>query len=289
MQKFKGYFLIMGSVLSFAMMSALVKMVPEVNSTITTFTRFAVGVGILSMLALTRRIKLSFVNSPILLLRGFTGGLAVYMLYYSIVNLGVGKATVYGYSYPVFATVFSVFFFKEKVRIVQWLFIFMAFCGIFLLSVKDGMDITQFSKYEIIALTGSVLSAISVVLVKKLHDTDTSYAIFFAQSILGFWLFIFPANASSHQGEFPVAIILIGLGVVSAIGQLLMTEGYKYVPVSRGSSMHMMVPVINILLGYWFFHETLTLKEIAGAAMVVVACLGVIGTKGIRFRFFKPW
>ena len=178
MQYVRGYLLIFTSVLSFALMSALVKMIPEVNSTVTTFTRFAVGVGILGILALTKKIRLNFVNSPLLLLRGFTGGIAVFMLYYSIVKLGVGKATVFVYSYPVFATLLSVLFFKEKVRLVQWLFVFLAFTGIFLLSVKEGMDITQISIYELIALGGSLLSAISVVLVKKLHNSDSSYAIF---------------------------------------------------------------------------------------------------------------
>ncbi len=289
MHTLRGYLLILASVLSFAIMSALVKMIPEVDSTITTFTRFAVGVGILSILALTRKINLSFVNSPILLLRGFTGGLAVFMLYYSIVKLGVGKATVYVYSYPVFATLFSVIIFKEKVRLIQWLFVLMAFVGIFLLSVKEGVDFTQISKYELIALGGSLLSAVSVILVKKLHSSDSSYAIFFAQSIVGFWLFLFPANASTHNGNINIGMILIGLGVISAIGQLVMTEGYKFVPVSRGSSMHMMVPVLNILIGYLVFNESLTIKELIGAGMVVMACVGVIATKGIKFRFFKPW
>ncbi|WP_066629699.1 DMT family transporter [Labilibacter marinus] len=289
MQQIKGYLLILASVISFALMSALVKMIPQVDSTVTTFTRFAVGVGILGILAMTGRIKLNFVNSPLLLLRGFTGGLAVFMLYYSIVHLGVGKATVIVYSYPVFATLFSVLFFKEKVRLVQWVFVLMAFGGIFLLSVKSGMKFSEVSKYELIALASSLLSAVSVVLVKKLHNTDSSYAIFFAQSIIGFWLFLFPSTAASQQSDMSIAVILIALGVVSAIGQLVMTEGYKYVPVSRGSSMHMMVPVLNIILGYLFFDEVLSVRELSGAALVVLACVGVISTKSIRFKFFKPW
>ncbi|MGQ1786004.1 MULTISPECIES: DMT family transporter [unclassified Saccharicrinis] len=289
MQQLKGYLLILASVISFAIMSILVKMIPQVNSTITTFTRFAVGVGILGMLAMTKKIKLNFINSPFLLLRGFTGGLAVFMMYYSIVNLGVGKATVYVYSYPVFATLLSVIVFKEKVRLVQWLFVLMAFAGIFMLSVKEGVDITQITVFELIAMGGALLSAISVILVKKLHDTDSSYAIFFAQSIVGFWLFLFPANISSHHGDLSVGYILIALGVISAIGQLVMTEGYKYVPVSRGSSMHMMVPVLNIIIGYFFFEEVLSIKELTGAVLVVLACVGVIATKGLKFKFFKPW
>ncbi len=289
MKPSKGYILIAGSVLSFAIMSALVKSIPQVDSTVTTFVRFAVGVGILGMLGLTKKIDLTFFRSPLLLLRGLTGGLAVFILYFCIVKIGVGKATIFVYSYPIFATLLSVVIFKEKVKLVQWLFILLAFVGIVLLSAKDGLDITQISVYELLAIGGALLSAISVVLVKKLHDTDSSTSIFFSQSLVGFWLFLFPSNTANTDGSWQVAVVLIGIGVISAIGQLIMTEGYKYVEVSKGSTMHMMVPVFNIVLGYYVFDEVLTMKEWIGAVMVIVACVGVIATKGLRFKFFKPW
>ncbi|TLX77639.1 DMT family transporter [Labilibacter sediminis] len=288
MSSVKGYLLIFGSVLSFAVMSALVKSIPNVDSTITTFVRFAVGVGILGILALTKKVKLNFNHSPLLLLRGLTGGLAVFLLYFTIVKIGVGKATVFVYSYPIFATLLSVIIFKEKVKFIQWLFVIMAFVGVFMLSVKEGVDITQISIYELLAICGALLSAVSVILVKKLHNSDSSYAIFFSQSIVGFWLFLFPANINSHQSDLSVGVILIAVGVVSAVGQLIMTEGYKYVQVSKGSTMHMMVPVINIALGYWLFEEAFTTKEWIGATMVIGACIGVVSFKSLKFKFFGP-
>ena len=288
MNSTKGYLLMSGSVVSFAIMSALVKSIPQVDSTVTVFVRFAVGIGILGLLAITKKIKLTFNRSPLLLLRGFTGGIAVFLLYFSIVKLGVGKATVFVYSYPIFVTIFSIFFFKEKIKLAQWLFVIMAFFGIILLSAKEGFDVTQISIYEILAILGSLLSAISIIMVKKLHDSDSSASIFFSQSLIGFWIFIFPANTSSTHGDINIAIILIAIGVVAAIGQLIMTEAYKYVEASRGSSMHMMVPVFNIILGYYLFNEMFSFKEWLGALMVIIGCFGVVRTKGIQFKFFGP-
>lgn len=137
-------------------------------------------------------------------------------------------------------------------------------------------------------MCGSLFSAISVVLVKKLHSTDSSYAIFFSQSIVGFWIFLFPANVSNHHGDFNISFILIGIGIVSAIGQLIMTEGYRYVSVSKGSTMHMLVPVLNIIIGYFVFNEIFSPKELIGASLVIVACVGLIASKGLHFRFFGP-
>ncbi len=288
MSSSKGYLLIACSVISFAIMSALVKSIPHINTTVTTFVRFSVGFGILGLLALTKKIKLSFNNTPLLLLRGLTGGFAVFLLYYSIVNIGVGKATVFVYSYPIFATLMSVFIFKEKVKLIQWLFILLAFIGIILLSVKTGLDITQISKNELLAITGGLLSAISVIIVKKLHHTDSSTSIFFSQSLVGLWIFLFPSNTVSFEGSSGIAITLIAIGIVSAIGQLIMTEGYKHIEVSKGSTMFMLVPVFNIILGYYIFNEELSFKEWIGASLVILGCIGVVSTKAIKVKFFGP-
>ncbi len=288
MSKTKGYLLISISTISFAIMSALVKSIPDVDTTITTFVRFTVGFGILGLLAITKKIKLTFNNTYLLLLRGLTGGFAVFLLYYSIVNIGVGKATVFVYSYPIFATLLSVIFFKEKVKLIQWLFILMAFIGIILLSIKKGLDFSEISINELLAITGGILSAISVILVKKLHHSDSSTSIFFSQSLIGFWLFLVPANTASFEGSINISLILIAIGIVSAVGQLVMTEGYKYVEVSKGSTINMLIPVFNIILGYYLYNEILTLKELIGAVMVIFGCIGVIGTKALKFKFFGP-
>ncbi len=288
MSSTKGYFLISISAISFAIMSALVKSIPDINTTVTTFVRFTVGFGILGFLAITRKIKLDFNNIKLLIFRGLTGGFAVFLLYYSIINIGVGKATVFVYSYPIFATLLSVIIFKEKVKIIQWLFILMAFIGIILLSIKKGLDFSEISINELLAIAGGILSAISVILVKKLHHSDSSTSIFFSQSLIGFWLFLVPANTATFEGSISTSFILIAIGIISAVGQLVMTEGYKYVEVSKGSTMYMLIPVFNIILGYYFFNEVFSLRELTGAILVIIGCIGVVGTKALKFKFFGP-
>ncbi len=288
MSSTKGYFLISISAISFAIMSALVKSIPDINTTVTTFVRFTVGFGILGFLAITRKIKLDFNNTKLLIFRGLTGGFAVFLLYYSIINIGVGKATVFVYSYPIFATLLSVLIFKEKVKIIQWLFILMAFIGIILLSIKKGLDFSEISINELLAIAGGILSAISVILVKKLHHSDSSTSIFFSQSLIGFWLFLVPANTATFEGSISTSFILIAIGIISAVGQLVMTEGYKYVEVSKGSTMYMLIPVFNIILGYYFFNEVFSLRELTGAILVIIGCIGVVGTKALKFKFFGP-
>ena len=173
------------SVILFATMSTLVRVVPDINSTITVFYRFMFSLAIMGILALLKVFPLQFVRRPLLLLRGLTGGIATYLFYFSIQKLGVGKGTVIVYSYPVFASLFSMILLKEKISMKKWGIILAAFAGFILLSTANNKVLGGFGLYEFMALGGAILSAISIVLVKKLHDTDSTYAIFFAQAIVG--------------------------------------------------------------------------------------------------------
>lgn len=269
----KGMLMLVSSVLFFSLMASLVRLVPDISSTYTVFYRFMFNVAIMGILALFKVFPLKFVRSPLLLLRGLTGGIATYLFYLSIVKLGVGKGTVISYSYPVFAAVFSVLFLKEKISVGKWIVISIAFVGILLLSFSKTGISNGVGWFEALALLGAVLAAFSITLVKKLHATDSTYAIFFAQAIVGFWIFVGPASTILIETTWVQFSILLGIGITAAAAQLIMTAAYKRVNVSTGASFFMLVPVLNILIGFLFFKEILSISEIIGATVVVSACI----------------
>lgn len=275
----KGILMLVSSVLFFSLMASLVRLIPEVNSTYTVFYRFVFNVAIMGILVLFKVFPLKFVRSPLLLLRGLTGGIATYLFYLSIVKLGVGKGTVISYSYPVFAAIFSAILLKEKISLIKWAVIGIAFLGILMLSFSKFIGSQSVGWFEVLALIGAILAAISVTLVKKLHTTDSTYAIFFAQAIVGFWIFVGPASTIPIEISWPQFSILLGIGITAAAAQLIMTAAYKNVKVSTGASFFMLVPVLNIFIGVLFFKELLMLTEIMGAVIVVGACLALSNMK----------
>jgi len=280
----RGIFLTLGSVVFFALMAALVKSVPNVSSYQTTFFRFAIGLGIISVLAQFGIIKLVFNDRKNLFWRGLIGGVAVYLFYLAILKLGVGKGSVYIYSYPVFATLFSMLILKEKVEPIKFVVIFISICGLILLSVGGKTSLNGMGIYEIIAIAGSVTTGLAVVFVKKLHDSDNSYAIFFSQCIIGFWMFLIPSGTTQASGNINEVLLLVLVGVVATLGQLCMTEGYRYVNVATGSLLQSMVPVLNLISGWLIFHEQLNSVELAGAFVIVSSCFALVI---INFRIGK--
>lgn len=280
----KGILLTLGSVVFFAFMAILVKAIPNVSGFQTTFFRFAVGIGIIGMLSLFGIINLRFNDRKNLFWRGLVGGVAVYLFYLAILKLGIGKGSVYIYSYPIFATLFSMLILKEKVEPVKFIVIFISFAGLILLSVGGKGSLAGMGIYELLAIAGSVISGLAVVFVKKLHDSDNSYAIFFSQCIVGFWMFMIPSGTTQAKGNMTELLLLVSVGIVATIGQLFMTEGYRYVNVATGSLLQSMVPVFNLLSGWLIFHEQLSAIETSGAFVIVGSCFALVM---INFRIGK--
>ena len=272
----KGILLTLGSVVFFAVMAVLVKVVPNVSSYQTTFYRFAIGVGIMSLLSLFGIVNLKFNDKKNLFWRGLVGGVAVYLFYLSIIKLGVGKGSVYIYSYPIFATLFSMLILKEKVEPIKIVVIFISFAGLIILSLGGTGSLAGIGIYELIAIAGSIITGLAVVFVKKLHDSDNSYAIFFSQCIVGFWMFLIPSGTTQAQGNLGELLLLILIGVVATIAQLFMTEGYRYVNVATGSLLQSLVPVFNLISGWLIFHEQFNTIEMSGAFVIVSSCFALV-------------
>jgi drug/metabolite transporter (DMT)-like permease len=280
----RGTLLMLGSSIFFCVMAGMIKRMSHVNSFMVVQFRFVIGLALLSTAALFGRIRLSFSNGPLLFLRGLTGGAAVFLFFLSISKLGVGKGTVITYSFPAFASVFGIFLLKERLSPVKWIAVAAALAGIALLAFDRGGEteggptaaLLAVGRYELLAILGAALSGVAICLVKKLHDTDSTYAIFLAQCLVGLWLVIIPANVKGVSLGYSGGLMLLGIGVVAATAQLLMTEGYRHLTVTTGSLLSMSVPVLNFLLGIIVFKERFSAAGIVGALVVMASCTAVI-------------
>jgi len=275
----KGVALILVSTVFFCLMSSLVRYASDISPYTMTLFRFVVGLGILGTAALFGRIRLRFVSGTLLFLRGLFGGTAILIFFASVSKLGVGKGTVLIYAFPIFGSIFGSIFLKEKIGLVRLGAILSAFCGIYLLAAENGNgspSIGILGKYELLAIFGAMLGGLALVIVKKLHDTDSSYAIYFAQCVIGLWIVIMPASTASCSIGFYQVLLLLAIGVTATAGQLLSTEAYRYVEIPTGSLLGMLVPVFNYIIGVTVFGESFSIYSIVGSAMVLGSCVIVL-------------
>lgn len=281
--------LILGADLAFTLMSGLVRAFNTIDAVHFTLARFLVGAVLVSIAWATGIVHIGFHNKPWLFVRGFFGAIAVGLLFVTITTLGVGKATLINYTYPVFATLLGAWLLKDSVTLRQWLAMAIAFSGIVLLLAPTNAEAWHIGWWEAIGLFGAITAGIAVMSIKRLHSTDNTPSIFLAHCVIGmavvapFSFFMDPAispiHATSAIANTPTAPAIIGfwlpllaVGLLATLGQLLMTQGYRTLSVAQASTLGLLVPFLNSLQGWWFFGETLSWLSLLGGSLALGGC-----------------
>ncbi len=283
-EKLKGTALMVTACMLFAVMASLVKLLTQVDGFIIGLWRFVVGMCLLGVMAGFGVVRLKFHNRRLLFVRGLLGGVGVVMFYFAVVKLGVSKGVVLGSTYPIFAYVLSVILLKERPNLVSAVLVVTAFFGIYLVVAGgNGVDgiFECFGPWEILAISVGLIGGIVIVTIRKLHETDNSYSIYFSQCAIGFCIAVVPASGGSNGIDFTAGEILVLIGVTATVGQLMMTQSYKHLPVRTGAILGMLEPAFCYLAGVAIFGELFTAKSVIGTVLIIGSCAAVVLHEGI--------
>ncbi len=270
-----GVLWMVASSVLFSVMSLLVRVageVPGLNAWKTTEFRFLISIIVVVAISKLGGKPLRFVNKRWLVSRGILGAGAVYVFFYTINETGMAKATILNYTYPIWAGLFTPLFLRERVRPGLWGAVVVSFGGLYLVIVPAG-GFGLVSWINLLAVCGGVLSGWAVLSIKKLSETDSSRAILFAQAFFGLLLVGVPAQVGGYS-KIPLSGwgVLLAVGLVAAIAQLQMTYAYKHVGATEGSLLSMLTPVLNAVMGLLVFHEPVSMRALAGCAIVLAGC-----------------
>jgi drug/metabolite transporter (DMT)-like permease len=260
------------SALLFSLMSVTVRVAADfqgVNAWKSAEARFIVGMTL--VLAMSYWLPLRFVNRSWLISRGLFGGAAVCIHFYAITEIGIAKANILIFTYPIWAGILAPFLLKDRIRPVLLVAALAAFGGLYLIIVPpEGLG--SVSWVDVLALFGGFLSGCAALSIKKLHETDSSRAILFAQCFFGLIIVEMPALKEGYCFPVTAWTILAATGLLATIAQFQMTHAYKFIGATEGSLLCMLAPVMSVLLGMFFFHEPVSLRALLGSAIVLVSC-----------------
>jgi drug/metabolite transporter (DMT)-like permease len=278
-EKTKGSIQMISACLLFCIMASLVKLVPQVGAYKISLWRFVTGLVILGYAALLGLIRLQFHNWKLLFVRGLFGGAAIVIEYFAIVNLGISKAMVLIATYVIFAYIFEILLLKVKPGVTATVIIIAATAGLYL--VVEGKNgggglFKSFGFYEALAIGAAVMGGLVVVTIRKLHETDSSYAIYFSQCAIGLCIAAAPSAASAATICFGDGVILALIGITAAAGQLLMTQSYKYLPVRIGATLAILDPLFCFIAGAVIFSEPVCCKSILGTFLIISSCAAMV-------------
>ena len=269
-----GVLQMIASSLMFSLMALTVRWASEVKGLgpwITAEFRFLICIAFVFGLCAWQRRPLRFVNRRWLVTRGVLGGASALLFFYTINHVGVAKATVLNYTYPIWAGLFLPLLLEDRVRTGLWVAVAVAFGGLYLV-VVPASGLGAISGMDLVALSGGLISGLAVLSIKKALETDSSRAILFAQSFFGLLIVALPAQAGGYSIPTLGWALLVAVGLSAAVGQLLMTHAYKQVGAIEGSLLSMVTPVLNVVLGLLVFREPVTTRALAGCVIVLLGC-----------------
>ena len=196
------------------------------------------------------------------------------------------------FSGPLMITILSVFLLSEKVELRRWLALIVGFAGI-LLIVRPGS--ANFNEGSLFILISVLFYAFTVILTRKLRDTDSSATMaYFSSWVYLVAAFIFSPLAVSvgeiphahpsiaflfHTWTMPTLLdlsIMCGLGLVWAGWMYFITRAYSTAQASVIAPFEYASLPINVMWGFLIWREIPTVMTLAGAFLTLLSGLYIL-------------
>ena len=189
-----------------------------------------------------------------------------------------------GFAAPLFVTALSVPLLKEKVGVRRWSAVVVGFVGV-LIMVRPGADIFEVGAG--IALLGTVLYSLAMILMRDLGRTDSTAAITFYFTMSGTIVagLAMPFTWVQPAGFDWALLILVGL--IGGVAQLLMTQAFRLTPVAVIAPFDYTAMLWGTALGYMVWGEVPDALLWVGAAIVAASGLYIV-YRETRLRLPRP-
>ena len=267
-----GYLYIAFSALSYCFMSIFVKLAGnELETMQIVFVRGVITLVVTGFILRYRGVPPLGNKRSVLILRGVVGSIALFFVYESLQRLTLPEATVIQYLYPIFTALFASLIISEHIGKILYVAIIMGLAGVYIILDFPFLSSGTISKMDsLIALSGSILTGLSYVLVRKASQLKESpYVImfYFPLFTVPMSLFFLPGNWVSPTGLTWGYLLMVGIS--SQLGQLFLTFGYEILPASRAAMTSYLQVPFSVIAGIIIFHDVITLNFMIGTLIIL--------------------
>ena len=267
-----GYLYIAFSALSYCFMSIFVKLAGnELETMQIVFVRGVITLVVTGFILRYRGVSPLGNKRSVLILRGVVGSIALFFVYESLQRLNLPEATVIQYLYPIFTALFASLIISEHIGKILYVAIIMGLAGVYIILDFPFLSSGTISKMDsLIALSGSILTGLSYVLVRKASQLKESpYVImfYFPLFTVPMSLFFLPGNWVSPTGLTWGYLLMVGIS--SQLGQLFLTFGYELLPASRAAMTSYLQVPFSVIAGIIIFHDVITLNFMIGTLIIL--------------------
>jgi drug/metabolite transporter (DMT)-like permease len=239
-----------------------------------TTVRFAVGTGMTLGLFKLRPGTFQPSRLDLLAVRGIMGGLAVVLYFVALARIPAGEATLLNNTFPVFATVISVFALGERPTFHLAVALVLVTAGM-LLVASPGGAVVGMSPGALAGVASAIFGGMAVVAIRALRATHNAPTIFFSFCVGGLAVAV-PFSGGPWPAEPLAWALALAVGVLSFGAQLLMTHAYGALTVPEAALWQQLTPLASFVWALALLGERLS--GWAAVGVVLGACGVVYGS-----------
>ena len=274
--KYNKYFLLLAS-LFFSLMTVCVKKIDNrIPIFELVFFRSIFSLLVTYIILKKRKINPWGVNKFLLTLRGVLGTIALLCVFYAIRNMPLSTATVIQYTYPIFISIFSVIFLKEKLNKFIILALFIGWVGILIIINPYKLslfDINYRASSILIAFIGAICTSLAYITVKKLSRSEDIFVIIKYFPLIS-TIFLFPIVILNWVTPQALDFLwILGIGIFTQLGQTFLTIGLKNLPTTQAATINYSQVFFGSIWGIYFFNEKITINFIFGSILVLLGTI----------------
>jgi drug/metabolite transporter (DMT)-like permease len=205
------------------------------------------------------------------LLRGLYGTVGMVLNFGAVILLPLAEATTINFSVPIWAVLLSIVLLKEQVGVWRWTAVLLGFAGIVIIAQPGSGHFPLYG--ALVALGGAFMIALISIQIADLNRTEQPLTIvfYFACVTTPLTALALPFVMTAHdRGSW---LLLLGIGLSGALGQLLLTAALRFGKVASVIVMDYSGLFWATLYGWLLFETLPPASTWLGAPLVIAAGL----------------
>ena len=190
--------------------------------------------------------------------------------FYAVSMLPLADATAIAFSQPLFSVVVAALVLGEKVRWRRWSATVIGFAGV-LIMVRPGEGSLQLG--ALVALANAAAVSISILLVRRLSDSETPLMILTQFAIFSTILLTVPAILVWRWPDFWGWVLAVGIALSATVGQYFWVQAFKAGEMSAVAPFEYMRLPFAVFVGWLIWGEMPVIWTYVGASIVIGSAL----------------
>ena len=209
-------------------------------------------------------------NAVLLGARSLFGFLGMFCLFYATGKGNQGEVAILSKLSPFVVILFAMVFLHERIKPYQKWALAIAVAGAFITSnpTFGGFTLPAFS-----ALMCSVFSGVAYFCVGKLRGREDAEVIVLVFSVFTTVICIAVTLVQFVMPSLRDFLLLMGVGVFAAIGQLTLTHAYTLAAASEVSVFNYSGIPVTMLLGLLVLSQPIKITTLIGSVLVIVSAV----------------